>query len=54
MSMFRAKNLDIGSFVNIRVIRDHSKRKAFAEAETQRYEGDGPVLQWNELSLEFA
>ncbi|KAI1809899.1 ribosomal protein S14p/S29e [Poronia punctata] len=36
MSMFRAKKLDIGSFVNIRVIRDHSKRKAFAEHEPER------------------
>lgn len=37
MSMFRAKKLDIGSYVNIRVIRDHTKRKVFAEFEPERY-----------------
>ena len=36
MSMFRAKKLDIGCFVNIKVIRDHTKRKVFAEHETER------------------
>jgi small subunit ribosomal protein S14 len=34
--MFRAKKLDIGCFVNIKVIRDHTKRKVFAEHETER------------------
>jgi hypothetical protein len=37
MSMFRSKKLDLGAFVNIKVIRDHTKRKVFAENETQRY-----------------
>ncbi|KAH8156545.1 hypothetical protein CIB48_g11702 [Xylaria polymorpha] len=36
MSMFRAKKLDIGSFINIKVIRDHTKRKVFAEHEPER------------------
>ncbi|GAW15620.1 hypothetical protein EKO27_g1994 [Xylaria grammica] len=36
MSMFRAKKLDIGSFVNVKVIRDHTKRKVFAEYEPER------------------
>ncbi|KIN07541.1 hypothetical protein OIDMADRAFT_16197 [Oidiodendron maius Zn] len=36
MSMFRAKKLDLGCFVNIRVIRDHTKRKVFAEHEPER------------------
>ncbi|KAI0475886.1 glucocorticoid receptor-like (DNA-binding domain) [Xylariaceae sp. FL0804] len=36
MSMFRAKKLDIGCCVNIRSIRDHSKRKAFAAYEPER------------------
>lgn len=36
--MFRAKKLDIGSFVNVKVIRDHTKRKVFAEHEAERYE----------------
>ncbi|KAJ9143649.1 hypothetical protein NKR19_g6719 [Coniochaeta hoffmannii] len=36
MSMFRAKKLDLGCFVNIKTIRDHSKRKAFEAFETQR------------------
>ena len=34
---FRAKKLDLGCYVNIKVIRDHTKRKAFAEFETLRY-----------------
>lgn len=37
MSMFRAKKLDLGCFTNVRVLRDHSKRKAFLEAEPERY-----------------
>ncbi|RYP48521.1 hypothetical protein DL768_005600 [Monosporascus sp. mg162] len=36
MSQFRAKRLDIGCFVNIKTIRDHSKRKAFAQFEPER------------------
>jgi hypothetical protein len=37
MSMFRAKRLDLGCFVNVKVIRDHTKRKVFAEHEPERY-----------------
>lgn len=37
MSQFRSKRLDIGGFVNKWVIRDHTKRKVFAEYETDRY-----------------
>jgi hypothetical protein len=37
MSMFRSKKLDLGGFVNIKVIRDHTKRKVFAEHEPERY-----------------
>lgn len=37
MSMFRAKKLDLGCFINIKTIRDHTKRKVFAEHETERY-----------------
>ncbi|KAI9752774.1 MAG: 40S ribosomal protein mrp2, mitochondrial [Lichina confinis] len=36
MAIFRAKKLDIGSFVNIKVIRDHTKRKVFADHESER------------------
>ncbi len=36
MSMFRAKKLDLGCYVNIRVIRDHTKRKVYEQFETQR------------------
>ncbi|KAI1114198.1 ribosomal protein S14p/S29e [Nemania sp. NC0429] len=36
MSMFRAKRLDIGSFINVHVIRDHTKRKTFAAHEPER------------------
>ncbi len=35
--MFRAAKLDLGCFVNIRVIRDHTKRKVYEQFETQRY-----------------
>ncbi|KFA53326.1 hypothetical protein S40285_06478 [Stachybotrys chlorohalonatus IBT 40285] len=36
MSMFRAKKLDITGYVNIRVIRDHTKRKVFEQHEAER------------------
>jgi small subunit ribosomal protein S14 len=38
MSQFRAaKKLDIGCYVNIRNIRDHTKRKVYNESEPERY-----------------
>ncbi|KAL8984801.1 MAG: hypothetical protein Q9205_001335 [Flavoplaca limonia] len=37
MAQFRAKKLDLSCFVNVRVIRDHTKRKVFEQYETQRY-----------------
>jgi small subunit ribosomal protein S14 len=37
MSMFRAKKLDLGGYVNIRNIRDHTKRKVYAAHEPERY-----------------
>lgn len=37
MSMFRAKKLDLGCFVNIKVIRDHTKRKVYEKHEAERY-----------------
>lgn len=36
MSHFRAARLDLGSFVNVRNLRDHTKRKVFAEFEPER------------------
>ncbi|ETN45639.1 uncharacterized protein HMPREF1541_09471 [Cyphellophora europaea CBS 101466] len=36
MSQFRAKKLDLGGFINARIIRDHTKRKVFAEHEQER------------------
>ncbi|EFX02025.1 mitochondrial 40S ribosomal protein mrp2 [Grosmannia clavigera kw1407] len=36
MSMFRPKKLDLGCYVNIRVIRDHAKRLAFESFEAER------------------
>ncbi|CAD0099371.1 unnamed protein product [Aureobasidium mustum] len=39
MSMFRSKKLDLGGFVNIKVIRDHTKRKVFEQNETERSVG---------------
>lgn len=35
--MFRAKKLDLGCFVNIKVIRDHTKRKVYEKHEAERY-----------------
>ncbi|KAL8962080.1 MAG: hypothetical protein Q9193_001464 [Seirophora villosa] len=35
MAQFRAKKLDLSCFVNVRVIRDHTKRKVFEQYETQ-------------------
>ena len=40
MSMFRAKKLDLGCHITARIIRDHTKRKVFAEYEVERYEHD--------------
>lgn len=37
MSQFRAKKLDLGGFVNVRILRDHTKRKVFAQHEQERY-----------------
>lgn len=37
MAQFRPKKLDLGCFVNIKVIRDHAKRQVFAENEAERY-----------------
>jgi small subunit ribosomal protein S14 len=36
MAHFRAKKLDIGCYVNKLIIRDHTKRKVFAEYEADR------------------
>ncbi|KAI9812693.1 MAG: 40S ribosomal protein mrp2, mitochondrial [Thelocarpon impressellum] len=36
MAEFRSKVLDIASFINVRVLRDHTKRKVFAQHETER------------------
>lgn len=36
MSMFRAKKLDLGCFINIKIIRDHTKRKVFEKHEPER------------------
>lgn len=36
--MFHPKRLDLGGFVNTRLIRDHNKRNAFAQMEPERYD----------------
>jgi hypothetical protein len=36
-AIFRAGKLDIGGFVNARVIRDHTKRKVFEKHEAERF-----------------
>ncbi|KAK0256637.1 40S ribosomal protein mrp2, mitochondrial [Friedmanniomyces endolithicus] len=41
MAQFRAKKLDLGCFVNIKNIRDHTKRKVFEQHEPERLRLDG-------------
>ncbi|OJJ51384.1 hypothetical protein ASPZODRAFT_127455 [Penicilliopsis zonata CBS 506.65] len=36
MSMFRPKKLDLGGFINARVVRDYTKRKVFEQHEPER------------------
>ena len=36
MAQFRAKRLDLGCFVNIKNIRDHTKRKVYQDHEVER------------------
>lgn len=38
MAQFRPKKLDLGCFVNIMNIRDHTKRKVFEQHEPERYD----------------
>ncbi|KXH65083.1 ribosomal protein S14p/S29e [Colletotrichum nymphaeae SA-01] len=45
MSMFRAKKLDLGCFVNIRTIRDHTKRQVVMQNE--------PESSWNRQALRY-
>lgn len=37
MSHFRAKRLDLGAFVNTKIVRDHTKRKTYELHEPERY-----------------
>ncbi|KAK0251219.1 40S ribosomal protein mrp2, mitochondrial [Friedmanniomyces endolithicus] len=41
MAQFRAKKLDLGCFVNIKNIRDHTKRKVFEQHEPERLRLEG-------------
>ncbi|KAL4872378.1 Arb2 domain-containing protein [Aspergillus spectabilis] len=50
MSQFRAKKLDLGGFINARIIRDHTKRKVFEQHEPERY-GDPNQESSNSLQL---
>jgi len=45
MAQFRAKKLDLGCFTNIKIIRDHTKRKVFEENEPERYAALAPILR---------
>jgi small subunit ribosomal protein S14 len=36
MAQFRAKKLDLGCFMNVRVLRDHTKRMTFQKHEVER------------------
>jgi small subunit ribosomal protein S14 len=42
---FRAKRLDLGGFVNVKVIRDHTKRKVFEKHEAERSVPTKPSFQ---------
>lgn len=44
MSALRPKRIDIGGFVNIKVLRDHLKRQAVEKAEPERYVN--PMRMW--------
>lgn len=49
MSMFRSKKIDLGCFLNIKVIRDHTKRKVFEANEPQRCVASSPSLAYPAL-----
>ncbi|KAI4282523.1 MAG: hypothetical protein L6R38_002867 [Xanthoria sp. 2 TBL-2021] len=51
MAQFRAKKLDLSCFVNVRVIRDHTKRKVFEQYETQRYACDALLRDTLQLTV---
>ncbi|KAH6980855.1 hypothetical protein BKA56DRAFT_673322 [Ilyonectria sp. MPI-CAGE-AT-0026] len=56
MSMFRAKKLDLGCFVNVRTLRDHTKRKVFEQNETESNDDDDDTVRWllsNPQALRF-
>ncbi|KAL2037937.1 hypothetical protein N7G274_009412 [Stereocaulon virgatum] len=36
MAQFRSKKLDLSCYINVGILRDHTKRKVFAQYETQR------------------
>jgi hypothetical protein len=36
MAQFRAKRLDLGGFINPKIIRDHTKRKVLEQHEPER------------------
>lgn len=40
---FRARKLDLGCFVNVHVLRDHTKRKVFAQHEAERSAPRAPL-----------
>jgi hypothetical protein len=42
MSQFRAKRLDLGGFINVKIIRDHTKRKVFEKFEAERCASPAP------------
>lgn len=50
-AVFRAKKLDLGGFVNIKTIRDHTKRKVFEQFEPERYRAACPRIHCVLLAL---
>lgn len=49
MAQFRAKKLDLGCFVNIMNIRDHTKRKVFEQHEPERYDPNFCAMRFSSL-----
>ena len=37
MAQFRVRRLDLGGYINPRIIRDHTKRKVFEQHEPERF-----------------
>jgi small subunit ribosomal protein S14 len=50
---FRAARLDLGGFINSKIIRDHTKRKVFEKYEPERYAGRAPSWTQADSSMPY-